>query len=207
MSIVVEFWEVFGFGQSQCQRNNRGDTSFRTVNMNWKTCGCGNLAHHFQSFLVVWPSSTNPNINLMLLQLVLIADESLDETCKRCSNIREVRNTTPNNEDFSTWIAFSCHKPNESLGILIRVLCTWSPRVFTIVGKLVTKAEIRYGISIDNRCSTTSNHGPDPACVIEDRKFERSTSLAVQFSNVGFFGELLASKWCWEIQMTPLASI
>mmetsp|Transcript_38792 Transcript_38792/g.57693 ORF Transcript_38792/g.57693 Transcript_38792/m.57693 type:complete len:276 (-) Transcript_38792:522-1349(-) len=176
--------------------------------MNGQTNGIGTFTHHLKTFLIVGSSTSNPNFNLVCFQIILKGCNSLNKTRECCSNISKVSNTTSNNKNFAFRVQVSSHETNQGFCIFVGMFCGRCSTIFSIISQLAAKSQVRNGICIDHTCSTTGNHGPNASLMIQNRKFEGRTRLAVQFSNIRFFWKLLSSKGCWKVDMTtPLGCI
>ena len=60
-------------------------------------------------------------------------------------------------------------------------------RVFSVISKFMREPMCGNSIRVDDRGTTTSDHGPYTTLSVEDGEFERSASGTVEFLDVGFF--------------------
>ena len=61
---------------------------------------------------------------------------------------------------------------------------TWCSRILSVVSKFGAEAQIRDSVGIDNRGTSTGNHRPYAAVLVQNGQFEGCSSLAVQVLDV-----------------------
>ena len=105
--------------------------------------------------MVVRPGTTDPDFDVVALEILLVSMNSLDEPSEGCRDTKKnkeneptsitcvlsfctdkyslskVGDPTTNNKDLSPGVLFSCHETNERLGILKGMFRTGSSTVFT----------------------------------------------------------------------------
>ena len=169
--------------------------------------------HGLETFLVVGSTSTNKDLDRVSDQLTLELLEGTDDALEGGSDVGKVGNTTTNDEDFALGVGSSASDEvdcvyalipvhssktkelTDSFSVFVSLSLCRSTRILSIVGKLVSKPVGRDGIGIHDTGTTTRNHSPDPALCVQDGKFERSTSRAVQFLDVSFLlGEITTER-------------
>lgn len=152
--------------------------------------------HILETLLVVGSGTTDPDLNVVLVQLGSVVTQSPDDTLEGAGNVGEVGNATANEEDFALVGHGSAeHQVQDCAGIVVSLRLGGSTRVFTIVGQLVSEASRGDGIGVDDRGTTTSNQGPDTAAGVQDSKLERGTRLGVHLSNISLLlGQLTTER-------------
>ncbi len=161
------------------------------------------LAHSLnvlKALLVVRTRTSNPNLNIMLEQGWCVLAKRLNDTLESASNVREVCNTTADEQNLSLIRDWSAeHEVKDSASVVVSLRLGWRTRVLTIVGELVGEARRSDGVGVDDGCTTSSNEGPDTAGCVQDGQLEGSTGLGVQLGDVSLlFGEL-TTEWGWEL--------
>ena len=153
-----------------------------------------------KTLLVVGPSTTNPDLDLVLDELWSVLADSFDDTLESRCNVGEVGNTTSDEENFALrgkWCAE--HKVEDSTGVVVSLGLGWSSRVLSVVGELVREASRCNGVGVDDGSATTSDEGPDTAGWVENGQLEGSTGLGVKLGDVGLLLGQLTTEWSREL--------
>ena len=69
---------------------------FRPIDVDFQARIGSAFAHESKTFLIVWTGSSNPNLDMVLLQLLLVGFQSSNDADECRSNIGENSNTTAN---------------------------------------------------------------------------------------------------------------
>lgn len=176
------------------QGHNARDVHLRAKDLGLQTQLLSSSLHVLKTLLVVGTGTTDPDLNVVLVQLSGIIPQSTDDTLEGAGNIGEVGNTTTNEENLALVGHGSAeHQVQDSTGIVVGLRLGGSTRVLTIVGELVSETSRGNSIGIDDGSTTTSNQSPDTAVGVQDGKLERGTSLGIHLSNVSLLlGQLTA---------------
>lgn len=144
--------------------------------------------HSLESLLVVRTSTSHPDLDIVSKETLLVLLEGSDDTLECGSNVGEVGSTTANDEDLTFRVrGASGHKVDDGLSVLVGLTLGGGARVFTVVGKLMGETSRGNGVGVDNRGTTTGNHGPDSALRIKNSELEGSTGRGVEFLDVSLF--------------------
>jgi len=183
---------------AQSQWNDLSDVGFGAIHLDGNTERLAQQAHGLETFLVVGATATDVNFNLVVDERCLELFESADDTLEGSGNVGEVGNTTANDQDLSLGVRLSASdEVKDGFGVFVCLTFSWCTRVFSIVGKLVSKAVGGDGIRVNNGSTTTSNHGPDTALRVQHSELQGSTGGTVEFLNVSFFLSQVTTEGGW----------
>ncbi|KII84511.1 hypothetical protein PLICRDRAFT_32217 [Plicaturopsis crispa FD-325 SS-3] len=79
---------------------------------------------------------------------------------------------------------------------LVRLALSGRSRVLAVVGELVRESVRCDGVRVDDRHTTTGNHGPDATLVVEDGDLERSSGQSVELLDVRLLRGGLTAERC-----------
>lgn len=137
-----------------------------------------------ETLLVVGTSTTNPDLDLVLVQDGGNLTESADDTLEGGGNVGEVGNTTTDEEDLAVGVdGRAQHQVEDGTGVVEGLGLGGSTGVLTVVGELADEASGGNGVSVHDGGTTTSNEGPDTAVGVEDGELEGSTSLGIHLGD------------------------
>jgi len=133
-----------------------------------------------QTLLVVRTSTTDPNLDLVLVQNGGNIADGADDTLEGGGDVSEVGNTTADEEDLALGVLGSTqHQVQNGLGVGVGLTLGGSTRVLSVVGQLGDEASRGNGIGVDNGSTTTGNQGPDTTAGVQDSQLKGSTGLSV----------------------------
>jgi len=84
------------------------------------------------------------------------------------------------NTHLSLWMLLLTHKSKYSLCIFIRLLFGRCTTIFPIIGQFWSTSQVTYGITIDDRGTSTSYHCPNTSRFIEDCQLQKSNNFTLQ---------------------------
>ena len=138
-----------------------------------------------QTLLVVGTSTTDPDLDLVLVERGSNLPQSADDTLEGRGNIGEVGNATTDEQDLALRVLRRTEHEVKDGSCVVEGLCLCgSTRVLAVVGKLAGEASRGDGIGVNDRSTTTSNKSPDTANGVQDGKLERCTSLSIHLGDV-----------------------
>lgn len=177
-------------------RDDIGDVSFRSVNLDLDTERLAQQSHGFETFLVVGTTSSNEDSDLVSDQSLSVLFESLDDTLEGSSNVGEVGNTTTDDEDLALRVrSTSSDQVNDRLGVLVSLTLSGSTRVFTVVGEFMSESSCGDSVRVDDGGTTTCDHGPNSTFLVENSQFEGSTGGSIELLDVGLlFGQITTER-------------
>jgi hypothetical protein len=133
------------------------------------------------------------------LVLLESADDALESRC----DVGEVGDTTADDQDLAIRVRFATSDQvncegmrwerrysrkllTDRLRIFVSLTFCRSARVLSVVGEFMSKAVGRNGVGVDDRGTTTSNHGPYAAFGVENGELKRCTSRTIKLLDVRF---------------------
>ena len=149
----------------------------------------------------------------MVDQRGLVLLESTDDALESRCDVGEVGDTTADDQNLAIrvrlatsdqvncedmrWKRLDSRKPlTDCLRILVSLTFCRSARVLSVVGKLMSKAVGRNGVGVDDRGTTTSDHGPYAAFGVENGELKRCTSRTIKLLDVRFLLCEVTTKRC-----------
>ena len=166
------------------KRNDTTDVHLRTVDVHVKTQFLTNGLDVTKTLLVVRTSTTDPDLDLVLVQNRGDLTQGTDDTLEGRSNVGEVGNTTTNEKNLAVGVGRSTqHQVEDGVSVVVGLSLGGSTGVLTVVGELTDEASGGNGIGVHDGGTTTSNQGPDTALGVEDGELERGTGLSIQLSD------------------------
>ena len=138
-----------------------------------------------ETLLVVGTSTTDPDLDLVLIERRSDFPQGADDTLEGRGNVGEVGNTTTNEQNLALRVLRSTEHEVKNCSCVVEGLCLCgSTRVFTVVGELTGESSRCDGISVDDGSTTTGNESPDTASSVQDGKLEGCTSLSIHLGDV-----------------------
>lgn len=133
-----------------------------------------------QTLLVVGTGTTDPDLDLVLVQDGGNLTQSADDTLEGRGDVGEVGNTTTDEEDLAVGVGGGAqHQVEDRAGIVEGLGLGGSTGVLTVVGELADEASRGNGIGIHDGSTTTSDQSPDTAVGVQDGQLEGSTGLGI----------------------------
>lgn len=164
--------------------HNTTDVHLRAVDVHVEAKLLTNSLDVLKTLLVVGTSTTNPDLDLVLVQDRGNLTQSADDTLEGGGNVGEVGNTTTDEEDLAVGVdGRAQHQVEDGTGVVEGLGLGGSTGVLTVVGELADEASRGNGISVHDGGTTTSNQGPDTAVGVEDGKLEGSTGLSIHLGD------------------------
>ena len=162
-----------------------GDGRLGAVNLHEDTDRLSTEAHGLETLLVVGTGSSNPNLDAVADEAILVLLQGADDTLEGGSDVGEVGGTSTDDEDLAVLVGLTAsHQIDDGLGVLVGLTLGRSTRVLAVVGELVGKAGSGDGVRVDDRRTTTSYHGPDTTGGVQHGELERSTGRCVELLDV-----------------------
>lgn len=81
------------------------------------------------------------------------------------------------NTHLSLWMLLLTHKSKYSLCIFIRLLFGWCAAIFPVIGQIWSTSQVTYGITIDDRGTSTSYHRPNTSRFVQDCQLQNSNNF------------------------------
>src|ERR1700737_4209674 len=170
--------------------------SLRAIDMHFQSQFLPNSFNHFEASLVIWTSTTDPDgYPITRFKHRREISQCLTNTLECLCNIREICNTTSNEQNLLSLCSGAGEQIQHGLSILIGLSFGGGTRVFSIIGEFIGETSTCNGISIDNRGPSTGDKCPDSAVGVEDSEFQGCSGFGIEFCNVGFlFGHFAAKR-------------
>mmetsp|Transcript_47745 Transcript_47745/g.111345 ORF Transcript_47745/g.111345 Transcript_47745/m.111345 type:complete len:226 (+) Transcript_47745:1915-2592(+) len=103
---------------SQGHRYHCCDVSLGTIELDAKTQLVAGSFHLPQALQVVRSGASDPNLDVVLLDVRSILIQGLDEACECCRHICEIGNATTNDEEFAFRMLVAEHQAQNGLGVV-----------------------------------------------------------------------------------------
>lgn len=133
-----------------------------------------------QTLLVVRTSTTDPDLDLVLVQNGGDIADGADDTLEGGGDVGEVGNTTTDEEDLALGVLRSTqHQVQNGLSVGVGLTLGGSTGVLSVVGQLGNETSRSNGIGVDDGGTTTSNQSPDTTAGVQDGQLQGSTGLSV----------------------------
>jgi hypothetical protein len=143
------------------------------------------VLHVLETLLVVGTGTTDPDLDLVLVQGASNFPQGADDTLEGRGNVGEVGNTTTDEQHLALRVLGSTEHEVKHCSCVVEGLCLCgSTRVLTVVGELTGETSGGNGIGVDNGGTTTGNEGPDTTSCVQDGELEGRTSLSVHLGDV-----------------------
>ena len=153
-----------------------------------------------QTLLVVRTSASHPDLHLVLNQQRRNLSQRTNDTLECRRNVREVSNTTTNEEDLALWPLWRPqHQIKDCARIVEGLRLSWRTRVLAVVCELGCETGRGDGIGVHDGGTTTSDESPDAALRVEDCELEGGTSLCVHLGDVCFLLAEFTAEGGWEL--------
>mmetsp|Transcript_110320 Transcript_110320/g.351639 ORF Transcript_110320/g.351639 Transcript_110320/m.351639 type:complete len:774 (-) Transcript_110320:597-2918(-) len=162
--------------------------------------------HQCEAFGVVRPSPAHPHTRAAGLQRGPELLQSPHQALERAGDIREVGNTTTNQQDLAVRFGRARHDSQDDLRVLIDEVFRRVARILSIIGKLLGEAILADRVGVDDAGATSGNECPDASLAIQKGELQGSPGAAVQLVNGSLFGQLQTSKWGWKPAGAPLGT-
>lgn len=163
----------------------KDEPTIRSVNVHIQLQFMTNSLDVLQSLLIVRASTTDPDGDLVFDEDRSKLPKSADDTLECRRNVREVGNTTTNEEDLALRMRRRTeHEVQDGLGVEVGLVLTWSTRVLSVIGELTGEASGSNSISVDDRRTTSSNQSPNTSSRVQNGELEGSTSLSIKIGDV-----------------------
>ena len=159
-----------------------------------------------ETFLVVGACTTDPDLDVVLVEDGSDLTQSADDTFECGGNlcnvsrhsskkeyscktyVGEVGNTTADEENLAFRVDRGPkHEIKDSASVVEGLSLTGRTGVFTVVGELAGESSGGDSIGVHDGSTTTSNESPHAAGGIENGKLEGSTSLSIHLGDICLF--------------------
>ena len=84
------------------------------------------------------------------------------------------------NSHLSFWMLLLTHKSKYSLCIFVCLLFRWCTTIFSVIGQIWSSSQVTYGITIDDRGTSTSYHCPNTPRFVQDCQLQNSNNFTLQ---------------------------
>lgn len=152
--------------------------------------------HVLKTLLVVGAGTTDPDLDVVLVELLGVVAKRPNDTLECAGDVGEVGNTTTDEENLAL-VRHRCaeHEVEDGAGVVVGLRLGGSTRVLTVVGELVGEASRSDGVGVDDGSTTTSDESPDAAVAVQDSELEGGTGLGVKVGNVSLLlGQLTTER-------------
>jgi hypothetical protein len=133
-----------------------------------------------ETLLVVGTSTTDPDLDVVLVENRSDLANGTDDTLERRGDVGEVGNTTTDEKNLAVRVhRCAQHQVQNGLGVVVGLSLGGSTGILTVVGELADEASGSNGVGVHDGSTATSDQSPDTAIGIEHGQLERSTSLGI----------------------------
>lgn len=182
------------------QGHDTGDVHLGAEDLGVQAKFLGGSLHVLETLLVVGAGTADPNLDLVLVELLGVVAEGADDTLECAGDVGEVGNTTTNEEDLALVGQGSAeHEIEDGAGVVVGLRLGGSTRVLTVVGELVGETGRGNGIGVDDGSTTTSDQSPDTSVGVEDGKLEGGTGLGIKVGDVSLLLGQLTTEGSGEL--------
>ena len=171
---------------SESHGDNVGDVGLGTKDLDLDAERLSEETHGLETFLVVGTTSSDKDPDLVSDQGFTVLFEGSDDSLESGGDVGKVGDTSSDDEQLALRVGLTPgDEVDDGLGVLVRLTLGGGTRVFTIVGELVSEPGGSDGVRVDDRGTTSSDHGPDSSFGVEDGELERSTGRSVELLDPG----------------------
>jgi hypothetical protein len=177
---------------NQGQRDDAGNVHLGAKDLGVEAELLRGRLHVLETLLVVGTGTTDPDLDVVLVELGGVVAESLDDTLEGAGDVGEVGNTTSDEQDLAlVRHGRAEHQVEHGAGVVVGLRLGGGTRVLAVVGQVVGEAGRGNGVGVDDRSTTTSDQGPHAAVGVQHGQLEGGTGLGVHLGDVGLLlGEL-----------------